>query len=196
MTLEPLVVPPGRPYAGGLLVATPLLTESTFRRTVVLLLDHDEEGSLGVVLNRPSQVPVGAVLPPWDGRTIGTDVLFTGGPVADDSALALGLLPGPTDGPEPDGFRRVAGPFGLVDLDGDPDASLAVIDAVRIYAGYAGWSEGQLDDEIDEGAWYVVSGGPGDVFDQDPATLWQRVLRRQVGDLAFVATPSQDPGLN
>ncbi len=196
VTLSPLEVPPARPYAGALLVASPLLTEPTFHRTVVLLLDHDDEGSLGVVLNRPSHVPVGAVLPPWDGRTLGTDVLFTGGPVADDSALALGLLPGPLDGPEPEGFRRVAGPFGLVDLDADPDASLAVLDAVRIYAGYAGWSEGQLDEEIDEGAWYVVSGGPGDVFDPDAETLWPRVLRRQPGDLAFVATTTLDPALN
>jgi putative transcriptional regulator len=123
-------------------------------------------------------------------------VLFTGGPVADDSALALGLLPGPHDGPEPDGFRRVAGPFGLVDLDLDPDDSLSVLEAVRIYAGYAGWGSGQLDDEVAEGAWYVVDGSPSDVFDTEPDGLWQRVLRRQPGDLAFVATPSTDPSLN
>lgn len=196
MTLEPLDVPPALPLAGRLLVAAPALSDPHFTRTVVLLLDHDEEGSLGLVLNRPSHVPVGAVLPPWDGRTTGTDVLFTGGPVADDSALALGLLPGPHDGPEPDGFRRVAGPFGLVDLDVDPDDSLSVLDAVRIYAGYAGWGSGQLEDEVAEGAWYVVDGSPSDVFDEDPVDLWQRVLRRQRGDLAFVATPSTDPSLN
>ena len=196
MTLEPLDVPPARPLAGRLLVAAPVLDDPNFARTVILLLDHDDEGSLGLVLNRPSHVPVGAVLPPWDGRTTGTDVLFTGGPVADDSALALGLLPGPHDGPEPDGFRRVAGPFGLVDLDLDPDESLAELSAIRIYAGYAGWGSGQLDDEVDEGAWYVVDGGPDDVFDGDPQDLWQRVLRRQPGDLAFVATPSTDPSLN
>ena len=115
---------------------------------------------------------------------------------AEDSALALGLHTGPEDGPEPDGFRRVAGPFGLVDLDLDPDESLAEIDAIRIYAGYAGWSAGQLDDEISEGAWYVVDGGPADVFDAAPDDLWLRVLRRQQGDLAFVATPSTDPALN
>jgi putative transcriptional regulator len=177
-------------------VAAPVLADPHFTRTVILLLDHDEEGSLGLVLNRPSHVPVGAVLPPWDGRTTGTDVLFTGGPVADDSALALGLLPGPFDGPEPEGFRRVAGPFGLVDLDLDPDESLAALSAIRIYAGYAGWASGQLDDEVDEGAWYVIDGGPHDVFDTEPLDLWQRVLRRQQGDLAFVATPSTDPSLN
>lgn len=196
MTLERLDVPPAVPLPGRLLVAAPVLSEPTFSRTVILLLDHDEDGSLGLVLNRPSRVPVGAVLPTWDGRTTGTDVLFTGGPVAEDSALALGLLPGPVDGPEPEGFRRVAGPFGLVDLDVDPDRTTAVLDAIRIYAGYAGWSSGQLDDEVAEGAWYVVDGGPADVFSAEPEDLWRTVLRRQPGDLAFVATPSTDPSLN
>ncbi len=196
MTLQPLDVPPALPSAGRLLVAAPVLADPNFHRTVILLLDHDEEGSLGVVLNRPSHVPVRAVLPSWDGRTTGTDVLFTGGPVADDSALALGLLPGPVDGPEPEGFRRVAGPFGLVDLDLDPDDSVTHLDAVRIYTGYSGWAAGQLEDEVAEGAWYVVDGGPGDVFDPAPEGLWVRVLRRQVGELAFVATPSTDPRLN
>jgi putative transcriptional regulator len=196
MTVEQLDIPRGVPLTGRLLVAAPMLDDPTFARTVVLLLDHDEDGSLGLVLNRPSHVPVGAVLPPWDGRTTGADVLFTGGPVADDSALALGMLPGPHDGPEPEGFRRVAGPFGLVDLDLDPDEWLATLDAVRIYAGYAGWAAGQLEDELDQGSWYVLDGGPSDVFGDDAETLWQRVLRRQTGDLPFLATPSTDPTLN
>jgi putative transcriptional regulator len=196
MTVEQLDIPRGVPLTGRLLVAAPMLDDPTFARTVVLLLDHDEEGSLGLVLNRPSHVPVGAVLPPWDGRTTGADVLFTGGPVADDSALALGMLPGPHDGPEPEGFRRVAGPFGLVDLDLDPDEWVGTLDAIRIYAGYAGWAAGQLEDELDQGSWYVLDGGPSDVFGDDAETLWQRVLRRQTGDLPFLATPSTDPTLN
>ena len=196
MTVEQLDIPRGVPLTGRLLVAAPMLDDPTFSRTVVLLLDHDEDGSLGLVLNRPSHVPVGAVLPPWDGRTTGADVLFTGGPVADDSALALGLLPGPHDGPEPEGFRRVAGPFGLVDLDLDPDEWLERLEAVRIYAGYAGWAAGQLEEELDQGSWYVLDGGPEDVFGDDAETLWQRVLRRQLGDTVFLATPTTDPTLN
>ena len=196
MTVEQLDLPRGVPLSGRLLVAAPMLDDPNFARTVVLLLDHDEEGSLGLVLNRPSHVPVGAVLPPWDGRTTGADVLFTGGPVADDSALALGLLPGPIDGPEPVGFRRVAGPFGLVDLDLDPDETMGWVDAIRIYAGYAGWTSGQLDDEIDQGSWYVLDGSPDDVFCDDSETLWTRVLRRQTGDLPYLATPTTDPTLN
>ena len=196
MTLQPLDVPPAVPLAGRLLVAAPVLTDPTFSRAVVLLLDHDEEGSLGLVLNRPSHVPVGAVLPPWDGRTTGTDVLFTGGPVAEDSALALGLHTGPEDGPEPDGFRRVAGPFGLVDLDLDPDESLAEIDAIRIYAGYSGWSAGQLEDEIAEGAWWPVPAQPGDALGDDPAGLWRRVLRRQPGTTGWFANCPLNPSAN
>ena len=196
MTLQPLDVPRAVPLGGRLLVAAPKLDEPTFARTVVLLLDHDEDGTLGLVLNRPSRVPVGHLLPAWDGRCTGSDVIFTGGPVADDSALGLGLLPGPYDGDEPEGFRRVAGPFGLVDLDLDPDEILGDLDALRVFAGYAGWSPGQLEDELAEGAWYVVDVAPGDVFGDDTETLWQRVLRRQPGELAFVATPSSDPTLN
>ena len=196
MTLEPLDVPPAVPLAGRLLVAAPAMADPNFARTVVFLLDHDEEGTLGVVLNRPSHVPVGAVLPSWDGRTTGADVVFGGGPVAEDSALGLALLPGPVDGPEPEGFRRVAGPYGLVDLDIDPDGAASSLLAVRIFAGYAGWAEGQLADEIARGDWYVVDGGSDDVFAAETADLWHRVLRRQPGDLAFLATPSVDPSLN
>ena len=115
------------------------------------------------MLNRPSHVPVGAVLPPWDGRTTGTDVLFTGGPVAEDSALALGLHTGPRTVPSPTASGAWPGRLASSTLDVDPDTSLAEIDAIRIYAGYSGWSAGQLGDEIAEGAWYVVDGGPADV---------------------------------
>jgi putative transcriptional regulator len=196
VTLEPLDVPPAVPVAGRLLVAAPAMADPNFARTVVFLIDHDEEGTLGVVLNRPSHVPVGAVLPSWDGRTTGLDVLFDGGPVAEDSALAIALLRGPVDGPEPDGFRRVAGPYGLLDLDLDPEAVDPALVAVRIFAGYAGWAEGQLVEEIARGDWYVVDGGADDVFAVEPDGLWIRVLRRQPGDLAFLATPSVDPSLN
>ena len=196
MTLEPLDVPPAVPVAGRLRVAAPAMADPNFARTVVFLIDHDEEGTLGVVLNRPSHVPVGAVLPSWDGRTTGTDVLFDGGPVAEDSALAIALLQGPLDGPEPEGFRRVAGPYGLLDLDLDPDATDPAVVAVRIFAGYAGWAEGQLVEELARGDWYVVDGGADDVFAVAPDDLWLRVLRRQPGDLAFLATPSVDPSLN
>ena len=122
-------------------------------------------------------------------------MLFTGEPVADDNALALGLLPGPVDGPEPDGFRRLAGPFGLVDLDNDPaDAMADSLSAIRIYAGYAGWSAGHLEDEVAEGAWYVVDGRvPATFLGRARGALALACCVASRGDLAFVATPSTDP---
>ncbi|HET8971013.1 MAG TPA: YqgE/AlgH family protein [Candidatus Nanopelagicales bacterium] len=195
MTLDPLQRPSIAPVAGRLLVAAPLLQEATFHRSVVLLLDHDEEGTLGLVLNRPSQIALDKVLPAWSGRTTGEPVLFNGGPVGDDSALGLGRLPGAYDGPEPLGFRRLAGSLGLVDLD--VDASVAAeLSAVRLFAGYAGWAADQLHEELAEGAWYVVDGDPADAFTDDPAGLWARVLRRQPNDLALLGNPSEDPELN
>jgi putative transcriptional regulator len=195
VTLEPLDLPPAVPVAGSLLVAAPALADPNFRRAVVLLLDHDEEGTLGLVLNRPSDIAIDAVLPAWTGRATGTPVLFHGGPVGDDSALGLGCLEGRYDGPEPLGFRRLVGPLGLVDLE--VDASVAAeLQAVRLFAGYAGWAPDQLLEEIDEGAWYVVEGNPSDAFTTDPDTLWRAVMRRQRTNLALLANDSDDPSLN
>ena len=121
---------------GRLLVATPVLEDPRFRRTVVLLLDHGDDGALGVVLNRPSDVPVDDVLGPWGQVVVGTPVLWYGGPVSTDSALALAA---PRRGVEPEGFRPVGtSGLGLVDLDEDPETVSASVSAVRVYAGYAG----------------------------------------------------------
>jgi putative transcriptional regulator len=167
--------------AGELLVATPLLGDPNFRRTVVLVVEHEpEEGTLGVVLNRPTEVTVGQVLEPWT------------------SALALALARG--EG-EPLGWRSLdSGPemsrIGLVDLEAPPQVLAAEISSLRVFAGYAGWGSGQLQEEIDEGAWYVLPGDPADPFMADPERLWQAVLRRQGGELALVATYPDDPRLN
>jgi putative transcriptional regulator len=184
---------------GRLLVATPQLEDPNFRRSVVLLVEHDaDEGTLGVVLNRPTEVPVDQVLPPWGELVTGPNVVFQGGPVALDSALALARVPG-TDPPlgwrALDGVTEV-GRVGLVDLDAPPNLLAADLLQLRVFAGYAGWSAGQLRAEIEEGAWYLVTGEAGDVFAGDPERLWQRVLRRQPGELAFVATFPDDPSLN
>ena len=184
---------------GRLLVATPLLEEPSFRRSVVFVVDHGpEEGTLGVVLNRPTEVPVGQILPPWADLVSGLDVVFHGGPVALDSALALAHARG-TD--EPFGWRSLDGlpavaRVGLVDLDSPPSLIADGIDRLRVFAGYAGWAAGQLRTEIEEGSWYVVSAELNDIFAEAPERLWQRVLRRQGGDLAFVSTYPDDPTLN
>lgn len=180
---------------GRLLVATPALGDPTFARSVVLLLDHDEEGALGVVINRPTPVEVGQVLPTWQQFTTSPGVLFQGGPVALDSALGLAVMPAQGDD-EPLGWRRVVDGLGLVDLDTPPEVLAAEMVDLRIFAGYAGWGAGQLEAELVEGAWYVVQAEPRDAFTDDPDRLWRAVLRRQGGDLAFVSTYVEDPTVN
>lgn len=182
---------------GRLLVASPELGDPNFSRTVVLLVDHDEDGALGVVLNRPSTTDVGAILPDWHLYTAPPSVVFQGGPVGRDSALALAAR---TDGrgeeDEPLGFRHVHGGIGLVDLDAPAEVIAGEITAMRVFAGYAGWGSEQLEDEIDEGAWFVVEALPEDLTATDPERLWERVLRRQPPALAVVATFPEDPSLN
>ncbi|WP_433175297.1 YqgE/AlgH family protein [Actinoallomurus sp. CA-150999] len=184
---------------GRLLVATPQLVDPNFRRSVVLVVEHEQEGgTLGVVLNRPTEVPVDQILPPWSELVTGPSVVFQGGPVALDSALALAHVPG-TD--EPLGWRALNGSpavarVGLVDLDVPPEILAPEVIRFRVFAGYAGWGTGQLRSEIEEGAWYVLPAESGDVFAEDPDGLWPAVLRRQGGELAFVATFPEDPSLN
>lgn len=185
--------------AGALLVATPSLVDPNFAHTVVLLLDHDADGSLGVVLNRPSPVPVSEVLPGWEEVLCGPDVLFQGGPVATDSALAVAGLRVVTAGTadeEPVGFRRLFGHTGIVDLDTPSEIIAPALGRMRVFAGYAGWGSGQLAAEVEEGSWYVLPSEPADLFADHPEALWSRVLRRQPGELAWVSTMPLDPTMN
>lgn len=191
---------------GRLLVATPALADPNFDRAVVLLLDHDEEGSLGVVLNRPTPVDVADILEGWGDLAGAPGVVFQGGPVSLDSALGVAVIPG-EEGPasgvrarpgrgEPIGWRRVHGAIGLVDLDTPPELLAPALGSLRIFAGHAGWGPGQLEDELVEGAWYVVESEAGDVSSPDPERLWRAVLRRQRSELAMVATYPDDASLN
>jgi putative transcriptional regulator len=138
------------------------------------------------------------VLEQWTELTTEPSVVFRGGPVAPNSALALAMIPGKD---EPIGWRALDGApalarLGLLDLDTPPRLLAPAITSLRVFVGYAGWSPGQLEAEIDEGAWYVLTAQPADVFAADPDRLWRQVLRRQDGDLAFLATYPDDPTLN
>jgi len=185
--------------SGQLLVATPLLGDPNFRRTVILIVeDEPEEGTLGVVLNRPTEVQVEQVLESWTDLVTGPSVVFRGGPVSPNSALALALAQGDD---EPLGWRSLEGSsltssIGLVDLEAPPELLAGGITSLRVFAGYAGWGPGQLQSEIEEGAWYVLAGEPTDAFLAEPERLWQEVLRRQGGEFAIVATYPDDPLLN
>jgi putative transcriptional regulator len=188
-----------RSRTGQLLAATPMLGDANFRRTIVLVVEDDqEEGTLGVVLNRPSEIPVRQVLEPWTDLVTGPSVLFHGGPVAPDSALALAM---PLGDSEPIGWRSLAGSklmsrIGLVDLGAPPELLADGIASLRVFAGYAGWGAGQLDAEIEVGAWLVLDGKPEDAFAAEPDRLYPSVLRRQGGDMALLSTYPDDPVLN
>ena len=181
------------PAAGRLLVATPILGDPNFDRTVVLLLEHGEEGALGLVLNRPTATGVTAPFPGWLDRVAAPPVLFAGGPVA--PAAAIGLARAGADG-QAEGWAPLLGRLGTVDLAREPAELPVALEAVRVFAGYAGWGAGQLEGEIGAGAWFVVDSQPGDAFTPVPARLWRDVLRRQRGRLALFAHAPTDPDLN
>lgn len=179
---------------GRLLVATPQIEEGIFHRSVILVLDHGEGGAQGVILNRPLEAEVDAVLPGWQALATHPDTVFHGGPVQTDSALGLVSVPG--EGEAPLGIRRLFGGIGVLDLDAPPPLVAAELGGLRIFAGYAGWTAGQLEGEIRSGSWYVVDAEARDAFTDRPDDLWVRVLRRQRSELAFVATFPTDPSLN
>lgn len=169
--------------AGRLLVASPALHDENFRRAVVLLLDHGDDGALGVVLNRPSPAVLEEPLPPWRLMAAEPPVVFVGGPVALESAICLAEA---TEERGSDGWQPLFGRLGIL-LGFDPDEAGVPIERLRIFAGYAGWGPGQLEEEIAEGAWFVVAARADDALCADPVGLWRRVLRRQRGVLAGVA---------
>lgn len=184
-----------------LLVATPDLLDPHFVDTVVLMLEVGDEGALGVILNRPSPVPVAEVLDPWADACAEPEVLFRGGPVSTEGALAVARLRDAAEAPV--GFRALdggsgalGGLVGLVDLDSPVHLVSESLASLRIFAGYAGWGADQLAAEIEEGSWYVVPGEIPDLFRVDPTELKRDVLRRQPGELAWHSTRPVDPDLN
>jgi putative AlgH/UPF0301 family transcriptional regulator len=181
---------------GSLLAAMPALTDPTFAGTVVYVLDHSDSGTLGVVLGRPSQVEIRDVLPGWCDLAVDPGVFHVGGPCETDTALCLALSP--AAGVDPGGpLRRVAGDVYLVDLDSDPVDLEEEITGLRVFAGYAGWSPGQLAIEIAEGAWACVPGRPDDVLGAHAGPdLWRGVMGRQSGRLAVLSTAPADPSAN
>jgi putative transcriptional regulator len=184
----------GEVVPGMLLVATPVLLDPNFADTVVLMLDVNEEGALGVVLNRPSPILVADVLDAWRDVVAEPEVLFRGGPVSTEGAIAVALLRDAEDVPV--GFREVVGRLGVVDLDAPVELLQGSLAGMRVFAGYAGWGAEQLRDEISEGSWYVVASEAKDPFRVDTADLWRDVMRRQPGMLAWHSTRPVDPELN
>ncbi|MFI7663778.1 YqgE/AlgH family protein [Nocardia sp. NPDC049526] len=174
--------------AGTLLVSATELVEPTFRRTVVYIIEHNEAGSLGVVLNRPSDTAVHEVLPRWSEAAAAPRTLFIGGPVKRDAALCLGTIRVGASIAGVRGLRRIDGRVVLVDLDADPDQITPLIEGLRIFAGYAGWTFGQLEGELQNNDWIVLSALPSDPISTGRPDLWAHVLRRQPLPLSLLAT--------
>jgi putative transcriptional regulator len=195
--------------AGHLLIATPVIGDPNFERTVVFLLDHGDEGALGLVVNRPTDVELGESLPQWVDLSAPPAVVFVGGPVEQAAAIGLGRpTPGaPLDGPAPGEGEGdevwspvltalgTVGPLATLDLSADPLVAPG-LDAVRVYVGYAGWGPGQLEAEIDQEAWLVGRARPDDLWSEQPEDLWSAVLRRRRGRSAWLALYPRDPSGN
>lgn len=173
------------PLPGRLVVATPELDDPNFAHAVVLLLEHADQGALGVVLNRPRGIEVGALLPTWHDLASEPAVLFTGGPVqSDEAVIAVGRSEQPA--------QPITDDLGVIDLEIPPESQPEVT-AVRLFTGYAGWGAGQLEEELEAGTWFVVPCEADDVLTTDPQGLWRRVLLRQGG--VFTTIP-EDPSMN
>jgi putative transcriptional regulator len=169
---------------GQLLIASPKLPDA-FERTVVLVIEHTEEGAMGVVLNRPTETPVAEAVPALEDLATSDGHVYAGGPVAPDTVIALADF---TD--VSSAARAVVGHVGLV----DPDATNLDLRDVRVYAGHAGWSPGQLDDELEAEAWITDAARPEDPFAEED--LWPLALQRMGGEYALLATMPLDPSMN
>jgi len=195
---------PPESLTGHLLVASPRLADPNFTRRVILVLDHGGHGALGVVIDRPGGVAVGELLPQWHSLATAPAELFTGGPVARNALIGLVRLTSRPDASDEavlgeSGWRLLVDaerPVGTVDLSSDPSLIGDSIIGARLFSGYAGWDSDQLEEEIEEGSWYVVPAEARDPISADPEGLWRRVLRRQGGALAVVAGFPEDPAMN
>lgn len=175
---------------GKLLVAAPSLVDPNFARSVVLICEHNEDGALGLVLNRRTELRVGAAVPELGGLIDPDERLWAGGPVQQSSIVVLAELEEPGDA------LMVSEDVGLV-LDGADMAELEEsAGRVRAFLGYAGWGGGQLEAELGTEDWIVAPGEPDDAFTAQPSTLWSVALERMGGEYALLASFPPDPTMN
>ncbi len=181
---------PVQSLKGQLLIAGPSLIDPNFRRTVVLVGEHSEEGALGVILNRASESTVDEAVPELSTLVTGLATIHVGGPVQPSAIVVLAEFSQPDRA-----GSLVLGSVGFLPSEVDPD-ELGELRRARVFAGYAGWGPGQLDGELDEGSWIVEPALPDDVFTADPDELWSDVLRRKGGPFGVLALMPPDPSLN
>jgi putative transcriptional regulator len=175
---------------GHLLVASPSLLDPNFRRTVVLVTEHNEEGAAGLVLNRPSPSPVAELVPQLEDLVDDGEQVWLGGPVQPNAVLVLGEFVDPEDAAVP-----LFGTLGFPALD-EPDDVLPATTRRRVFAGYAGWGAGQLEDEVERDDWILEPALNDDAFTDSPDELWADVLRRKGGIYELVSRMPEDPSVN
>jgi putative transcriptional regulator len=174
---------------GKLLVSSPSLVDPNFRKTVVLIAHHDDEGAMGLVLSHPSDIPAAAAVPALEGLPGANDPVFVGGPVQPDAFMVLAEFEDVEQAAAP-----IMGRLGFMPAAVEPD-DLAIT-RMRLFAGYSGWGEGQLEAELDESSWIVVDAITDDAFADDPDELWRTVLHRKGGPFELMENMPYDPGLN
>ncbi len=180
---------------GRLLLATPPLEDPNFDRTVIYVLEHHDDGAIGLVLNRPSDEALEAPLDRWIDLQTAPSSVFTGGPVETNAMIGMATTKVLVDEPL-EHITPISGLIASTDLSADPAIVAAHVDTVRVFRGYAGWGAGQLNAEIDEGAWLVLDAEIEDVFSDRPDELWHTVLKRQPGRLSWLALAPDDLSLN
>ncbi|UIZ92139.1 YqgE/AlgH family protein [Corynebacterium sp. CNCTC7651] len=176
------------PAPGMLLLAAPGMLSPEFARTVVLVLEHDADGTIGVVLNRRSELALFNVMPDWADLAASPQAVYVGGPVSPQSAIGLGVTKLGVDIANHPHFTRLANKLVHIDLGAEPSVLADDLEGIRVFAGYGGWEAGQLDEEIQRGDWYVTPALPSDVIAPGSADLWGDVMRRQAMPLPLFAT--------
>jgi putative transcriptional regulator len=175
---------------GKLLIASPALVDPNFARSVVFITEHNPEGAMGIVLNRPSDTAVDAVVPPL-ADIASSEPVYVGGPVQPEAIVLLAEFA------DPDAAAWiVVADVGLASADVDLEDLAAAVRRGRVYAGYSGWGPGQLEAEMELDSWVVEPPLPTELFPHDPATLWSDVLARKGGQYALLARMPEDPSQN
>lgn len=178
-----------------------MLDDPNFDRAVIYMVEHHDEGALGLILNRPSTESLNDPLDGWVSAQSEPAQVFSGGPVEPDALIALARMDKQVPASEPDDAETaylapLAGEIASADLAADPALVVGSITDLRVFRGYAGWGSGQLEAEIESGSWLVLDSDPADVFTADPDELWRTVLRRQPGRLGWLATAPDDLAWN
>lgn len=176
---------------GQLLVAAPTLEDPNFARTVVIVGEHNEDGALGVVLNRPSETQVVEAVPDLADLVDAGEIVHVGGPVQTSAVLVLAQFAEPEQAQQ-----LVVGDVGFLAVDDEDDQVATALCRARVYAGYAGWGPGQLEVELARDDWIVAPALDEDVFTDDPDALWSRVLERKGGQYRLLARMPVDPSVN